>query len=383
VSTVRASACAAGLALWAAAFVAPSVACGEPAQGKEDLAIARLQVRSADGNRFLAIGGFFQARVAMGGPYAADADLSLHRTRFYVFGNPGLKEVRLRLMIGSEGSNVVGVFDAYAEWTRSESFHLRAGRTKLPVFRDWVEAAPLLAGAGRAAPTLAMLPGRAPGLVASGALDDERFEYSVGAFHGAGDVGPFREGRGFSGAARVLWNVFRRPIDGEVDIEGVPVALVVGASALGASALRSACGAPTGGIENPRVEVGLPTGCVDSGQAGTRTLGGLEVLLRRKHWDVGGELLAGVERIDRTTTRFGGYLRTDHYLPRLRGSGGLRVSRLLERGEVRRAETTFEADAAYYVHGHELKVTTDVGLTRRDGDSRLSPLVRFQVQALF
>jgi hypothetical protein len=28
-------------------------------------------------------------------------------------------------------------------------------------------------------------------------------------------------------------------------------------------------------------------------------------------------------------------------------------------------------------------VTTDVGVTRRDGDWRLSPLVRFQVQALF
>ncbi len=374
----------AALLLGAAILAATVPAQAEPAQGKEELAVARLQVRSADGARFLALGGFFQARVGIGGAHASSAELSLHRTRLYLFGNPGLKDVRLRLMIGSEGSNVIGVFDAYAEWTRHESFHLRAGRTKLPVFRDWVEAAPLLAGAGRAAPTLAMLPGRAPGVVASGSLFREGIEYSAGVFHGAGDVGPFREGRGIAGTARIVWNVFHRPIDGEVDIEGVPTALVVGGSALAATALRGACGAPTGGIENPRVEADLSSVCTDGlGGPGSRTLAGVEVLLRRNHWDVGGEILAGVERLAATTTRVGGYLRTDHYVPSLQGSGGLRVSRLLERGELRRAETSLEVDAAYYIRGHELKVTSDLGVTRRDGDSLLSPLVRLQVQALF
>jgi hypothetical protein len=371
---------AAGLSV-AASLVALTAA-AEPPQGKEDKVVSHLELRANDGERFLALGGFFQARLGAGGDDWSGADLSLHRTRLYVFGNPGLRDVRLRMMVGSEGNNLIGVFDAYAEWSVVAGLRIRAGRFKIPVLRDWVEAAPQLAGGGRAGPTLAMLPGRAPGASIAGELFDDHFEYTAGVFHGAGDVGPFRDGRGLAAATRVIWAPQGRSLEGEIDFEDTPTTAVFGLSALAAGWLRPSGLEETSGVESPR-----PTPIASTANTpGTRSLLGIEALLRSHSWDFGGELFGGVETLEQRTTRVGAYVRTERFFAASNTSVGARVSRLVERvagrGEAD-GESVAELDGAIYLRRQELKVVADAGVLHRDSRRRIAPLGRLQLQAMF
>lgn len=370
------------LATAIAGVLVAATAGAEPPQGKEDKVAPHLELRAQDGERFLSLGGFFQARLGAGGDEWSGADLSLHRTRLYVFGNPGHRDVRLRVMFGSEGNNLLGVFDAYAEWKATDGLRLRAGRFKIPVLRDWVEAAPQLAGGGRAGPTLAMLPGRAAGASIAGELLHDHFEYTAAVFHGAGDVGPFRDGRGLAAASRLLWAPQGRSIEGEVDFEDMATTAVLGVSALAGGWLRPSGLEETSGVESPRP----PPVSSPANTPGRRSLFGFEALLRSHFWDFGGEIFGGVEALERRTSRVGAYLRTERFFAGSNTSLGARVSRLVERiagSKEPDGETVAEIDGALYLRRQDLKIVADGGVLRRDDRRRLAPLGRIQLQAMF
>ena len=312
----------------------------------------RLTQTTDDGKLSVSFGGFVQARYVAGDSIAP---FSLPRTRLYTFGHLLDPDVRYRLMLGTSGADPsLRLFDAYGEWGRS-AVRLRAGYFKVPVIREWMESARLLGSVERSLATVAMLPGRATGVMLSG--DPSRFvSYAAGVFDGPRgfqEVGP-------TAATRVVWNAHGNAIEGEIDFENSR-----GRVSLGASALA-------------RVR--------DEATATYRAeaLYAVDIAVRGRGFDISIEGMArrrfGV--LD-AHTDFGAVARLDRYFAPLRASVGVRASVLrVDSEERRREESELEFDVGFYPYGHQLKVLGDLGLRTEVGKD-VQPVLRVQAQAAF
>jgi hypothetical protein len=340
----------------------------EPPQMREHEASAAVRTESDDGRVSLSIGGFLQARAAFTrgtGPDAEEADplVSLTRARLYTFGHVHDPSLRYRLMLGTNGAETTfQLFDAYVEKTFAPELRIRFGRTKIPVFRSWVESARMFAGVERDAATVALLPGREVLVMVRGELGHETLEYAVAAF----DAGERHETTAIpAAAARLVWNPMGHALEGEVDFDDTPFAVSLGASAL------------TG--RKPTVA------WVGSERTVDETLAGAEVLLRAHGFDLGGE----VERRDRRTAdgaRWlvrGAYARADYYVPSLQSAFGVRTSMIRSSDPTLRDRDEFELDGGFYPGRHDVKLVGEVATARVGGSGTRELRAALQLQVAF
>ena len=347
-------------ALWVA-LVAPA-ARAEPPAMKEHRQHPRLEVASPDGRYSVAVGGFFQARYAAA--FTADAlessRFDVPRTRLYVFGRLFTPNVRYRLMIGTAPRGLdVQLYDAYIEWWARPWARIRGGYFKVPVLREWVESARLLASVDRSASSQLLSPGRHPGAMASGSLGGEAVEYWLGAFGGAGASSP-DPGVLPVVAGRLVWNTTRRSIEGEVDLERSPLALAIGASGYAASRPLAA-----GQRERERLaaaELALRVRGLDAA---------IEASLRDRDGAAGRERIAA------------GYARANYYVRPARMALGVRASQIVGLDDPTRTRTDLDLDLSALIDGHDLKVQLSGGPAYLAAHHQWEGMVQLQVQAAF
>lgn len=346
-----------GMAMGLVATLVASEAQGEPAQMKEESSVPRLGVSSTDGSMSLALGGFMQARYSLTAPADAPirSDVTLPRARFYAFGQVASGRVRYRIGMGNPpDTNSIQFLDVYSEVKLVPEIRLRVGRFKIPVVREWVEAARLLASVERSSVTRSVLPGRELGAMLAGEPGDGVLDYAIGVFGGGGDR-PFPQSTRTPGAAgRVVWNVLKRAIEGEADFTNSPSALAVGASAF--STFPS--------------EV--------SGNGAQLRIAGAEVAFRSHGFDLAMEAMVRDDG-DGKWNR-GGYVRADYFFGTLRSTLGLRVVRQASSDPLV-PTTEISVDAGYFHVGHDLKVIADVGMARLSGS--WEPTLAVQLQTGF
>jgi phosphate-selective porin len=234
------------LSLATSLLLLTSLAHGEPPLMKEQSVEPKIQAISPDGRFAISLGGFLQARYR-GASIEKEADVSQFgnpRARLYSFGYIHSKDFRYRLMMGTlPHSQQIQLFDAYVEVRMADELRLRAGRFKMPVFREWVESARLQSSTERSALTMLLSPGRDYGLMASGSFLHENIEYALGVFNGAGEVAAVDSNATPAFAGRMVWNTTGRSIEGEVDFHHSPLAVAIGAS--GSSAWKPSTPAVT------------------------------------------------------------------------------------------------------------------------------------------
>ncbi len=329
-----------GMAMGLLAISVATEAQAEPAQMKEESSVPRLGVSSADGSMSLALGGFMQARYSLTAPAEAPirSDVTLPRARFYAFGQVASGRVRYRIGMGNPpGTNSIQFLDVYSEVKLVPDIRLRVGRFKIPVVREWVEAARLLASVERSAVTRSVLPGRELGAMLAGEPGDGVLDYAIGVFGGSGDR-PFPQSTRKPGAAgRVVWNVLKRPIEGEADFTNSPSALAVGASAFSTFPSEA------------------------NGNGGQIRIAGAEVAFRSHGFDLAMEAMVREEG-DTNWTR-GGYVRADYFFAAVHGTLGVRVVRQASSDPLV-PTTEVSVDAGYFHLGHDLKVIADVGMAK-------------------
>lgn len=342
------------LGLSMALVLAARAGSAEPPMMKEQSVRPRIEARSDDGRYSVALGGFIQGRYTL---ELRDMDISesrfdTPRTRLYVFGHVHSKDVRYRLMVGTPPSKLaVELYDAYVDWHASDALSLRGGHFKIPVYREWIESARLLASVERSILTQALLPNRDWGAMAMGELFASHVDYAVGLFNGRTAT----TGDGPTIAARVAWNVLGRSIEGEVDFNNSPRAFVIGLSGYTS-------------LETPELR---------------NMAGGIEVAYRARGLDVTLEAMGrnrGTSEQGATTAGF--YARVDKYVPALRASFGGRLTRVVgfDGADTR---TELELDAGYFPAQHDLKVVTNVGIGHRRDEGAWEPFWMVQVQTSF
>lgn len=347
----------------------------EPPMMKEQSVRPRIEATSEDGRFSVALGGFVQGRytLVMQGEEVEASRFGVPRTRLYAFGHVGSPDVRYRLMIGTPPDEPgVELFDAYVEWRAADALRLRGGQFKIPVLREWVESARLLASVERTVLTRAILPGREIGVMASGELRRTNVDYAVAIMNG-----PEAEGEAWSRVApivagRVVWNAMGRSIEGEVDFEDSPATISLGISGMTRPAWGAAAAAADGGAAIPR-----------------DTTAGFEFAYRGRGLDVTMEVMGRRRELGgEAETVAGGYVRADQYVRALRAGFGARVTRIVGLGgrapEGREpTRTEVELDGAYYPAEHDLKVAGNLGIARIEEARRWEPFVMVQVQAAF
>lgn len=338
------------------------VAQAEPPAMKEHQHHPRLEVLSKDGRYSVAIGGFLQARYAATfTPEALEASrFGIPRTRLYVFGRLFSRNVRYRLMVGTAPyATAVELYDAYVEWWARPWARLRGGYFKVPVLREWVESARLLASVERSSSARAFNPGRHPGFMVSGSFGRDDFEYAVGVFGGAGEAAaePVRVP---VVAGRAVWNTQRRSIEGEVDLQRSPLAFSIGGS--GYAAVRPQPG----------------------GARQRELLGAGELALRHRGLDAATEV-AYRERDDgRTRDRaVAGYVRANYFVRPIRTALGLRASQIVGLDTQATTRTDLDLDLSTLIDGHDLKFQVSGGPAYLPAHHLWEGVVQVQVQAAF
>lgn len=337
-----------------ALFVMNRTAHAEPPMMKEQSVRPHIEARSQDGRYSVALGGFIQGRYSL-----AFENTALHtsrfdtpRTRFFIFGHVFTPNARYRLMMGTAPSSLsVVLYDAYIDYRITDALRVRTGHFKIPVYREWIESARLLASVERTILTQVILPGRDWGGMITGELFSSHLDYALSIFNGGAKLsttGPLIAGR-------LAWNVLGRSIEGEVDFENSSRAIVIGAS--GYSSFDAVQFRHYGG--------------------------GIEVAYREKGLDLTVEVMAR-ERWNGQTRSFTGgfYARGDKYIPALRASFGGRLTRMAGFQESA-TRTEVDLDAAYYPAEHNLKIATNFGVGHFERENRWEPFVLVQVQAGF
>lgn len=339
-----------------------ALARAEPPAMKEHKSHPRLEVVSRDGRHSVAIGGFFQARYAAA--FAAESlDASrfgIPRTRLYVFGRLFSRDIRYRLMLGTAPYELdVKLYDAYVEWWARPWARVRGGYFKIPVLREWVESARLLASVDRSASAQLLSPGRHPGVMLSGGLAGDAVEYWLGAFGGAGQPTP-DPGLLPVVAGRVVWNTTRRTIEGEVDLRRSPLALSIGASGYAAFGARTA------------------------GRRAHELLGAVELALRVRGLDAAVEV-AFRERDDGSVRErvAASYARANYHVFAAHTAFGVRASQILDLDAGERTRTDLDLDVTTLLDGHDLKLQLSGGPAYLPAHHLWEGLVQVQVQAAF
>lgn len=340
----------------------------EPPMMKEQSVRPRIEATSEDGRFSVALGGFVQGRytLVMRDDDVEASRFGVPRTRLYVFGHAGSPDIRYRLMIGTPPDEPgVELFDAYVEWRAADALRFRGGRFKIPVLREWVESARVLASVERTILTRAILPGREIGVMAAGELRRANIDYAVALMNG-----PEAEGEAWSRvvpivAGRLVWNAMGRSIEGEVDFEDSPASISLGIS--GMTRLAPGVAAAEGGAAIHR-----------------DTTGGFEFAYRGRGLDVTMEAMGRRRELgDEAEVVAGGYVRADQYVRALRAGLGARVTRIVGLEGPEPTRTEVELDGAYYPVEHDLKVAANLGIARHEEARRWEPFLMLQVQAAF
>lgn len=253
----------------------------------------------------------------------------------------------------------VKLYDAYVEWWARPWARVRGGYFKVPVLREWVESARLLASVDRSASAEQLSPGRHPGVMLSGGLGGEAVEYWFGAFGGAGQPTP-EPGLLPVVAGRVVWNTTRRTIEGEVDLQRSPLAVSIGAS--GCAAFK-----PLAGSRRPR-----------------ELLGAAVLALRIRGLDAAVEA-AFRERDDGHVREWlvAGYARANYYVGPARTAFGVRASQIVGLDDPSRTSTDLDVDISAPLDGHDLKLQLSGGPAYLRAHHLWEGLVQIQVQAAF
>jgi hypothetical protein len=348
------------LVLGALVMIARSARADPPAM-KEEAAQPTFEITSEDEQNSLAVGGFAQVRAQTFVP-AEPTDLptlGLPRTRLYVFGRVH-RQFRYRLMIGTPPyQERLTLFDAYGEWAPNAPFRLRVGRFKIPVMRGWIESGRELAAIDRAPAVLELLPGRAVGAMAAWQGVGDRLELAVGAFDRRGDPALAADVDPSAVAARALWNVHGRPIEGELDFDDSPFTL-----ALGASGMSS-----------------FPTG---SRETRAERIAGADLAMRARGFDAVAEVMLrdrpGPAGHDRA---LGAYGRAHYYVQPIHSAFGFRSSTLLGLDDPSQTHHQLELDMAWLPQRHDVKVIGAVLARRTTTPARWSPGVALQLQVAF
>lgn len=358
--------------------ITPTLARADPPAMKERNEHPRLEVRSVDDRFSLAVGGFFQVRYSLSARTLFEGEngtestrseapdrsaFTSPRTRVYFFGHVHSPDVRYRLMLGTTPRtpvHQVQLLDAYVEYKVGRALRLRGGRFKIPVLREWVESARVLASVERSAVVQLFLPGRNYGLMLSGELSD--IEYAAGALTGVGAADPAASHQTTAFAGRVVWNLRGLAIDGEVDFESSSPRFAVGGSAMTVTR-PAATGAPAQLRED---------------------LAGIDVALRAHGFDLTAEGMARSQTVEGGRSRVvGAYLRADQYLSKSRTSVGARASRVHGVDDATVSRTELELDAGFYPAQHDLKLVMNLGRAKLQAPRAWETFLMVQVQAGF
>ena len=353
-----------------AASMVSATSKAEPPLMNEQSVKPKIEAKSPDGKNSVALGGFVQARYTESVADKADdtSQFGVPRTRLYTFGHVYSEDFRYRLMVGTPPfSQQLQVFDAYLEYKVVNELRLRAGRFKIPVFREWVESARLLASVERSSLAIMLLPGRDYGLMTSGSLGSGVFDYAFAVFNGAGDIATKESNSSPAAAGRIVWNTTGRPIEGEIDFKKSPIALSLGASA--SSTWRPKDPAAQPEPKAPHL---------------MEQLGGFEMAFRYRGFDLSGEIM-GRRRDDKgkETTVLGGYVRLDQYFKPIKSALGAKAVRIVGLDEPKLTQTEGDIHFAHFVDEHDLKIVFSVGLRRRDQDKSLEQTGAVQAQVAF
>ena len=350
------------VALAGALALLPGSARAEPPAMKEHQHHPRLEVLSKDGRYSVAIGGFIQARYAatFTGEALEASRFGIPRTRLYVFGRLFSRNIRYRLMLGTAPYETgVALYDAYVEWWARPWARLRGGYFKVPVLREWVESARLLASVERSTSAQHFNPGRHPGFMLSGSFGRVDLEYALGVFGGAGEPAP-EPVRLPVVAGRAVWNTQRRSIEGEVDLRHSPLAFSIGGS--GYAAFKPQLG----------------------GARQRELLGAGELALRYRGLDAATEV-AYRERDDgsRRERTVAGYARANYFVRPARTAFGLRASQIVGLDAPTTTRTDLDLDISTLIDGHDLKFQISGGPAYLPMHHLWEGVVQVQVQAAF
>jgi hypothetical protein len=337
--------------IFAILFSASWRAHAEPPSMKEQSVKPKIQAVSPDGRYSVSLGGFLQARYTgiLAEGEENTSQFGLARTRMYVFGHVHSKEFRYRLMVGTPpNSQQMKVFDAYVEWEVRNELRIRIGRFKLPIFREWVESARLLASVDRNTLTKLLGPGRDYGTMVSGELFHGQLDYAAGLFNGAGDTATKDSNSSPAMAGRLVWNAMGRSIEGEIDFDNSPPTLAVGVS--GYATWRPVDDEPTTDTNVPHMR---------------ERMAGAEIAFRYHGFDLTSEIM-GRERLrnDIYENVWGGYVRADMYFSKLQSSLGVRGVEFISQTNPRETRHELEIDTGYFVEQHDLKLMANWGIAR-------------------
>ncbi len=346
----------------AAVMLLAQPAWAEPPAMKENASQPRLEVASKDGRYSVALGGFLQARYTASITRTAldVSEVGIPRTRLYVYGHLFSRNIRYRLMLGTlPFATSVELYDAYVEWWARPWARLRGGVFKVPALRTWVDSARLMGSVERAPSLLPLLPGRRPGLLLSGGVGRDHFEYWLGVF-GSGGTSPLAPTPDPTAAARIVWNTQGRSIEGEVDLDNSPLAFSIGASATTSLTTRAA---------GPRPR---------------ELLGGLELAGRHRGFDGAAEV-AYHERSEgpRAGRTVAGYVRGNYFVPRAYTAFGGRVAQTFALDNPTNTRTHLDLEVTSLIVGHDLKIQLRGGPAYQPMPGQWFGELALQVQAAF
>jgi hypothetical protein len=360
---------AVALAALAAGGLWAGSAAAEPSAMKEQSQHPRLEVVSKDGRYAVAVGGFLQGRYAAEFSHGGleSSRFGIPRTRFYVFGRIFSKSIRYRLMFGTAPYQLhMQLYDAYVEWWARPAVRLRGGFFKVPVLREWMESARLLNSIDRSYGARLLSPGRSAGVMLSGGVAGERFEYWLGIFSGVNDGrGEAGSGGELSGviptvAGRALWNYAGRTIEGEVDLKKSPLALAIGGSGYASFEPEAAAGRRQ------------------------TVMGGGELALRYRGFDAAAEVTLRDHRLGGLRSRvLGGYARANYFIAPARLAAGGRIGQTVGLDDPLWTRTELDLDVSALIDGHDLKVQLSGGPAYLAGLGAWHGIAQVQVQAAF
>ncbi|HKB14613.1 MAG TPA: porin, partial [Planctomycetota bacterium] len=328
-------------------------------------------LETADGDFSLKVGGKLQIRTAYtdaddDGPGHNATDFDVHRARAEFEGNAYGKDLTYKLTTELRGGSA-SLRDGYLNYAFDKSVQLRGGQFKVPFSRQELTSAFRQQFVDRSFVTDAFAPGREPGAMLHGAIEDGVFEYAIGAFNGDGQNVNANDDNAVRWAGRVAVNPFGAVPYSEGDLDRTQDVLL----GIGANAMHNPTrGAPDADVDSFGIDgILLASGLSVQG----------ELYLRRS------DIENGPTADDEGAYVQAGYLFAEGWEIEGRMAGASFDDDVLVAGNTRQ-QREYQLGLSRYFRKHDLKIQADV--TRRYIDvfadtDLLDHVLRLQAQLAF
>ncbi|MGH7149877.1 MAG: porin [Planctomycetota bacterium] len=328
-------------------------------------------LETADEDFSLKIGGKLQIRGSYldrddDGTGSNSTSFSVNRARAEFEGNAFGKDLTFKLTTDLRGGSA-SLRDGYLNYAFEKAVQIRGGQFKVPFSRQELTSAFRQQFVDRSFVTDTFAPGREPGAMLHGSMEDGVFEYALGAFNGDGQNVNTNDDNAVRWAGRVGVNPLGAVPYSEGDLDRTQEILL----GIGVNAMHN----PTRGT---------PDADVDSfGLDGILLTGGLsvqgELFLQRS------DVENGPTAEDEAAYVQAGYLIADGWEIAGRVAGASFDNDVLATGDTRQ-QREFQVGLSRYFRKHDLKIQADA--THRSIDvlgnqDELDRVLRLQAQLVF